>query len=103
MKRKESVSAAAYTYTVLLQPEPEGDTTPTSLVDRVSVTATDDAPRLPAMLPGDVVRALARAGSSVHRIRGSHHHLRNPDRPDARPVVPMHRGDLPPGTFLDLL
>ncbi len=29
MKRKESVSAAAYTYTVLLQPEPEGGYTVT--------------------------------------------------------------------------
>jgi predicted RNA binding protein YcfA (HicA-like mRNA interferase family) len=55
--------------------------------------------RLPAMSPDDVVRALARAGFSLHRIKGSHHHLRNPDRPDARPVVPMHRGDLPLGTL----
>ena len=29
MRRKESVSAAAYTYTVLLQPEPEGGCTVT--------------------------------------------------------------------------
>ncbi len=29
MRRKESVSAAAYTYTVLLQPEPEGGYTVT--------------------------------------------------------------------------
>ena len=26
-------------------------------------------------------------------------HLRNPDRPRARPVAPMHGGDLPPGTL----
>jgi predicted RNA binding protein YcfA (HicA-like mRNA interferase family) len=51
--------------------------------------------RLPALSADDVVRA--RAGFSVHRISGSHHHLRNPDRPRARPVVPMHRGDLPTG------
>ena len=55
--------------------------------------------QLPALSADDVVRALGRAGSSVHRIKGSHHHLRNPDRPRARPVVPMHRGDLPPGTL----
>jgi predicted RNA binding protein YcfA (HicA-like mRNA interferase family) len=46
-----------------------------------------------------VVCALKRAGFSVHRVKGSHHHLRNPDRPQARPVVPMPRGDLPPGTL----
>jgi predicted RNA binding protein YcfA (HicA-like mRNA interferase family) len=55
--------------------------------------------RLPALSAHEVVRALARTGFSVHRVKGSHHHLRNPDRPDARPVVPMHRGDLPPGTL----
>lgn len=46
-----------------------------------------------------VVRALARAGFSVQRIKGSHYHLRNPERPAARVVVPMHRGELPPGTL----
>ena len=55
--------------------------------------------RLPALAADDVVRALERAGFRVHRIKGSHHHLRNPERPRARPVVPMHRGDLPPGTL----
>jgi predicted RNA binding protein YcfA (HicA-like mRNA interferase family) len=55
--------------------------------------------RLPALSADQVVRALERAGFSVHRIKGSHHHLRHPDRPQARPVVPMHRGDLPPGTL----
>ena len=55
--------------------------------------------RLPALSANEVVRALERAGFSVHRVKGSHHHLRNPDRPLSRPVVPMHRGDLPPGTL----
>ncbi len=54
--------------------------------------------RLPARSADAVVRALEPAGFAVHRIKGSHHHLRNPDRPAARPVVPVHRGDLPPGT-----
>jgi predicted RNA binding protein YcfA (HicA-like mRNA interferase family) len=51
--------------------------------------------RLPALSADEVVRALERARFSVHRIKGSHHHLRNPHRPRARPVLPMHRGDLP--------
>jgi predicted RNA binding protein YcfA (HicA-like mRNA interferase family) len=55
--------------------------------------------RLPALSADEVVRVLARAGFAVHRVKGSHHHLRNPDRPRARPVVPVHRGDLPPGTL----
>jgi predicted RNA binding protein YcfA (HicA-like mRNA interferase family) len=55
--------------------------------------------RLPTLSAADVVRALGRAGFSVHRIKGSHHHLSNPARPRARPVVPMHRGDLRPGTL----
>jgi predicted RNA binding protein YcfA (HicA-like mRNA interferase family) len=55
--------------------------------------------RLPALSAAEVVRVLARAGFKVDRIKGSHHHLRNPERPGARPVVPVHRGDLPPGTL----
>jgi predicted RNA binding protein YcfA (HicA-like mRNA interferase family) len=35
--------------------------------------------RLPALAADDVVRALERAGFRVHRIKGSHHHLRNPE------------------------
>lgn len=52
--------------------------------------------RLPALSADEVVRALERAGFRVHRIKGSHHHLRHPDRSRARS---MHRGDLPPGTL----
>ena len=59
--------------------------------------------RLPALSADAVVRALEQAGFAVHRIKGSHHHLRNPDRPGARPVVPMHRGDLPPGTLRSII
>jgi predicted RNA binding protein YcfA (HicA-like mRNA interferase family) len=59
--------------------------------------------RLPAPSAEAVVRALQRAGFSVHRVKGSHHHLRDPDRPRARPVVPVHRGDLPPGTLRTII
>ncbi len=55
--------------------------------------------KLPALSSAAVVKALRRAGFSVERIKGSHHHLRNPQRPAARVVVPMHRGDLPTGTL----
>jgi predicted RNA binding protein YcfA (HicA-like mRNA interferase family) len=55
--------------------------------------------KLPALSSDQVRRALVRAGFLVHRIKGSHHHLRHPSRPGARSVVPMHRGDLPAGTL----
>ncbi len=55
--------------------------------------------KLPALSSAAVVKALRRAGFSVERIKGSHHHLRSPQRPAARVVVPMHRGDLPTGTL----
>ncbi len=55
--------------------------------------------KLPALTSAAVIKALRRAGFSVERIKGSHHHLRNPEKPEARVVVPMHRGDLPLGTL----
>jgi predicted RNA binding protein YcfA (HicA-like mRNA interferase family) len=32
-------------------------------------------------------------------VEGSHYHLRHSDRPFLRVVVPVHKGDLPPGTL----
>jgi predicted RNA binding protein YcfA (HicA-like mRNA interferase family) len=55
--------------------------------------------KLPALSSDQVMRTLVRAGFSIHRIKGSHHHLRHPNKPGARPVIPMHRRDLPPGTL----
>jgi|tagenome__1003787_1003787.scaffolds.fasta_scaffold16844708_1 predicted RNA binding protein YcfA (HicA-like mRNA interferase family) len=56
------------------------------------------SPSLPALTARDVLRALRKAGFTVARVRGSHHHLRHSGRPAARVVVPVHSGDLPPGT-----
>lgn len=55
--------------------------------------------RLPALTADHVVRALQRAGFAVHRVKGSHHHLRHAGRPSLRVVVPVHKGDLPLGTL----
>ena len=38
-----------------------------------------------------------RAGFYVHHVKGSHHSLRHPDRPELRVVAPVHKKDLPPG------
>ena len=55
--------------------------------------------QLPALRPREVVRALNRAGFTVHRIKGSHHHLRHPDHPRLRVSGPVHDRDLPTGTL----
>lgn len=56
------------------------------------------SPGLPALTARDVLRALRKAGFTVARVKGSHHHLRHLGKPAARVVVPVHSGDLPPGT-----
>jgi predicted RNA binding protein YcfA (HicA-like mRNA interferase family) len=39
----------------------------------------------------------------VHHVKGSHHSLRHPERPDLRVVVPVHRRDLAPGTLRSIV
>lgn len=51
------------------------------------------------MTPKEVLRILTKEGWYVARVNGSHHILRHPDRPEARTVVAMHRGDLKLGTL----
>ncbi|MCZ6906616.1 MAG: type II toxin-antitoxin system HicA family toxin [Deltaproteobacteria bacterium] len=41
-------------------------------------------PRLPALKPHEVLRALRRAGFFVHHTSGSHYILKHPDRPTFR-------------------
>ena len=59
--------------------------------------------RLPACTGLDVLRALARGGFYVHHVKGSHHSLRHPERPELRVVVPVHRKDLAPGTIRSII
>ena len=59
--------------------------------------------RLPALTAADLLRALRRAGFTVERVKGSHHHLRHAERPTLRVVVPVHRGDLPAGTVAAIM
>jgi predicted RNA binding protein YcfA (HicA-like mRNA interferase family) len=59
--------------------------------------------KLPTLTAANLLRALRRAGFTVERVKGSHHHLRHAERPSLRVVVPLHRGDLPPGTVNAIL
>ena len=59
--------------------------------------------RLPACTGLDVLRALERGGFYVHHVKGSHHSLRHPERPEFRVVVPVHRKDLAPGTIRSII
>ena len=51
-------------------------------------------PRLPALKPREVIRALERAGFFVHHVRGSHHQLRHRHNTALRVTVPMHAKQL---------
>ena len=51
---------------------------------------------LPVLTPAAVLRTLERAGFVLHHVKGSHHYLKHPDRPNLRVTVPFHRKDLPP-------
>ena len=57
------------------------------------------SPRLPALRPREVIRALERAGFVVARTSGSHYLLRHPDRPERSVTVAYHATDLKPGTL----
>ena len=63
---------------------------------------------LPALRPVKVLKALQRAGffvftTCVHHIKGSHHFLKHPDRPDLRVTVPVHNDDLKRKTLASII
>lgn len=49
--------------------------------------------RLPAVKPKVVLKALQKEGWFVHHKVGSHHQLKNPERP-GKVTVPFHNRDL---------
>lgn len=59
--------------------------------------------RLPTLTPPKVIRALLRAGFFVHHVSGSHHILKNPDKPKARVTVAYHTKDLKRGTLAKII
>jgi predicted RNA binding protein YcfA (HicA-like mRNA interferase family) len=52
------------------------------------------SPRLPALRPRQVLRALQRAGFFIHHTTGGHHILKHPDKPHLRVTLPFHNKDL---------
>lgn len=48
-------------------------------------------PKIPRITGEQAVKAFCRAGYSLARINGSHHILKNPNRPN-RLSVPCHKG-----------
>ena len=58
---------------------------------------------LPAIEPKRLIRALERAGFSVHRVTGSHYILKHPAKPSLRVTVPFHNRDLKRGTLQSIV
>jgi predicted RNA binding protein YcfA (HicA-like mRNA interferase family) len=59
-------------------------------------------PRLPALTPLEIIRVLKLRGFVLDRVRGSHHMYYHPES-HRHVVVPLHHGDLPKGTFAEIL
>ena len=57
-------------------------------------------PRLPALKPKMVIRALKRKGFLVHHTTGSHYFLK---KDKLRVSVPFHNKDLKPGTLASIV
>jgi predicted RNA binding protein YcfA (HicA-like mRNA interferase family) len=58
---------------------------------------------LPALRPVKVLKALSACWFYVHHIKGSHHFLKHPDRPDLRVTIPVHADDLKPKTLASII
>ena len=61
------------------------------------------SPRLPAVKPNEVIRALKRAGFFVHHTSGSHYILKHPERPELRVTVAYHGKDLKRKTLASII
>jgi predicted RNA binding protein YcfA (HicA-like mRNA interferase family) len=60
-------------------------------------------PKLPALRPQKVIRALNRAGFVLNRIKGSHHHFDHPEKPECVVTVPVHGRDIKRGTLQSII
>jgi len=58
---------------------------------------------LPVLKAKEVLRALERAGFIVHHQKGSHVHLRHPEKTHLRVVIPYHNRELAPKTLRTII
>lgn len=62
------------------------------------------SPRLPRVTGSEVIKALYRTGWYPERQKGSHVHMRHPDRPGMRVTVAVHTGEtIKPATLRTIL
>ena len=59
-------------------------------------------PKLPSLTPRKIIKILERKGFELDRVKGSHHIYYHPET-KKRVVVPLHKKDLPKGTFHEIL
>lgn len=60
-------------------------------------------PRIPALTPKEVLRALERAGFYIHHQSGSHARLFHHTRSELRVTIAMHGKDLPVKTLRSII
>jgi len=58
--------------------------------------------KLPILTPDRIIHILLEKGFLLDRVKGSHHIYYHKET-RRRVVVPIHRGDLPKGTLLQIL
>lgn len=61
------------------------------------------SPRLPALKPREVIRALERAGFYLHHSTGSHHYFKHADKPGTIVTVAVHARDLKRKTLASII
>jgi predicted RNA binding protein YcfA (HicA-like mRNA interferase family) len=61
------------------------------------------ASSLPALKPAKVLWTLQRLGFYIHHIKGSHHYLKHPDKPEVRATIPVHGSDLKRRTLISII
>ena len=59
-------------------------------------------PKLPSLTAQQIIKVLEAHGFVLDKVKGSHHIYYHPET-HQRAVVPIHRGDLPKGTLLEIL
>ena len=60
-------------------------------------------PPLPILKPGQIIRALNRAGFLIHHQTGSHARLIHPTIPERKVTIPIHNKDVPKGTLANII